>query len=218
MPQQLPKTNKITFINAIKGSGKTMLAHALALAQNKRVIWVTPIRSGYYPHKLDLQNEYNFINSPKQSGFYNVDLDSFDEFIKNIMVFVETQEPQGAFLVIDELDIYSSARISNQSALYELINTGRHYRIDITAMCRRNQDIPKTLITNCDFFIYGKNNLLQNDIKHLRDFLNDKEIEAIKELNNGDFIRMDLNSRKKSFLRLDSALVKRIEALSKNLK
>lgn len=217
MPQ-LPKTNKITFINAIKGSGKTMLAHALALAQSKRVIWLTPIKSGYYPHKLDLQNEFSFIISPKQAGFYCVDLESFDEFIKNVIVFVETQEPQGVFLVIDELDIYSSARISNQSALYELINTGRHYRIDITAMCRRNQDIPKTLITNCDYFIYGKNNLLQNDIKHLKDFLNESDIEAIRDLNNGDFIRLNLNTRKKEFLRLDSTLVRRIESYAKNLK
>jgi len=211
------KTNTITFINAIKGSGKTLLAHALALAQNKRVIWLTPIKSGFYPHKLDIQNKFSFIDSPKQGGFYHCDIESFDSMINDLIIFCETQEKGGIFLVIDELDIFASAKISNQSALYELINTGRHYRIDILAMCRRNQDIPKTLITNCDYFVYGRNNLLKNDIKHLSDFLTNEDIDSIKELNNGDFVRLNVNTREKEFLRLNKPLVDRLLSYEKNL-
>ena len=78
------KENTIRFINAKKGSGKTILATALAYAQNKRVIWITPLKSGYYPHKADLQN-VDIVNHAKQFNFFVVNAEGFAEKISEIL-------------------------------------------------------------------------------------------------------------------------------------
>lgn len=209
------KSNTIRFINAKKGSGKTILATALAYAQNKRVIWITPLRSGYYPHKADLQN-VDIVNHAKQFNFFVVNAEQFVEKISEVLLFCKTQK-EPIFLVIDELDNYAGARLNNTSPLFELVNQGRHYEIDMLFIARRNQDIPKSILTNVDFFICGANNLIENDIKYLKDFLSNEELEILATFGNGDFLVINCNTRELQKIRLNENIVKKILDFEKNL-
>ena len=209
------KENTIRFINAKKGSGKTILATALAYAQNKRVIWITPLKSGYYPHKVDLQN-VDVVNHAKQYNFFVVNAEGFAEKISEILLFCKMQK-EPIFLVIDELDNYAGARLNNTSPLFELVNQGRHYEIDMLFIARRNQDIPKSILTNVDFFICGANNLIENDLKYLRDFLSESEIELLRDFQNGDFLAINCNTRQKQKIHLSKEVVKKILDFEKNL-
>lgn len=209
------KKNKIIFLNAKKGSGKTILATALAYAQNKRVIWITPLKSGYYPHSVDMQQN-EVINHPKQYNFFVVDAQGFAEKIQDILVFCKIyKEP--IFLVVDELDNYVSSRLTNANPLFELVNQGRHYEIDMLFIARRNQDIPKSILTNVDFFICGANNLIENDLKYLRDFLTNEELELLKIFENGDFLEINCNTRERRKIHLTQSCVNKILSFEKNL-
>lgn len=209
------KTNKIIFLNAKKGSGKTILATALAYAQNKRVIWITPLKSGYYPHRVDLQG-IEELKHPKQYNYFIASSDDFEKKINDILDFCkEHKEP--IFLVIDELDNYVGSRLTNANPLFELVNQGRHYQIDMLFIARRNQDVPKSILTNVDFFVCGANNLIENDIKYLRDFLSRGEIELLATFGNGDFLEINCNTRQKRKIRLTQLCVNKILSFQKNL-
>lgn len=209
------KTNKIIFLNAKKGSGKTILATALAYAQNKRVIWITPLKSGYYPHRVDLQG-VEVLKHPKQYNYFIVSSDDFEKKINDILDFCkEHKEP--IFLVVDELDNYVGSRLTNANPLFELVNQGRHYQIDMLFIARRNQDVPKSILTNVDFFICGANNLIENDIKYLRDFLRREEMELLATFGNGDFLEINCNTRHTRKIRLTQLCVNKILSFEKNL-
>ncbi|WP_300447579.1 hypothetical protein [uncultured Helicobacter sp.] len=60
------KQNTITTIFANKGSGKTMLATALGLAQSKPVIFISPIMHSIPTHFRDKVNQ-----SELQEDFYS---------------------------------------------------------------------------------------------------------------------------------------------------
>lgn len=209
------KKNKIIFLNAKKGSGKTILATALAYAQNKRVLWITPIKNGYYPHAVDMQQS-EIINHPKQFNFFVVDAQGFADKIQDILVFCKIHK-ESVFLVVDELDNYVSSRLTNANPLFELVNQGRHYEIDMLFIARRNQDVPKSILTNVDFFVCGANNLIENDLKYLRDFLTSEELDLLKEFQNGDFLKINCNTRERKKIKLTQSCVNKILSFEKNL-
>lgn len=207
------KENTISIIIAKKGSGKSVFSQALALAQDKKVFWITPIVGAYYmlpcdcigydPKKYTLENRL-------QTNYINADRDNIEQELEKIKRIARNSE-KGLFLVIDELDYYASSRLFYKSNIFELINYGRHLQIDLVFIARRLQDIPTNAQTNADFFYLGQNNNIENDLKYYENFLKKGIIYKSKALEKGQFIKYDTKNDKYAILRLKRNLVERIE-------
>nr|CRY93774.1 hypothetical protein [uncultured prokaryote] len=206
------KQNKITLIIAKKGTGKTTIASALALCQDKKVFWVTPLDTGFFKKKIDCVgfSELDIDNKLQTCYIVENDLDKVQEHFKRISLIAKNSQ-EGILLVIDELDYYASSRLHHSSELFKIINYGRHSQLDMIFIARRLQDIPTTTATNVDYFVLGKNLNIKNDVKYYQNFLTDKAITHTQELEIGEFIKVATNSGKISKLILNQDVVNLIE-------
>lgn len=206
------KQNKITLIIAKKGTGKTTIANALALCQEKKVFWVTPLDTGFFKKKVDCLGfkELDLDNKLQACYIVENDLDKVQECLKRISLIAKNSQ-EGVLLVVDELDYYASSRLHHSSELFKMINYGRHNQLDMIFIARRLQDIPTTTATNVDFFIIGKNLNIKNDVKYYQNFLTDEAILETQKLDLGEFIKVSTNDGKISKLVLDIQAVEKIE-------
>ncbi len=206
------KQNKITLIIAKKGTGKTTIASALALCQDKKVFWVTPLDTGFFKKKIDCVgfSKLDIDNKLQTCYLIENDLDNVQEHLKRISLIAKNSQ-DGVLLVIDELDYYASSRLHHSSELFKMINYGRHNQLDMIFIARRLQDIPTTTATNVDYFVIGKNLNIKNDVKYYQNFLTDKAILETQKLNIGEFLKVSTNSGKISKLVLNIQAVEKLE-------
>lgn len=202
------KTNTISAIIAKKGSGKSLFATALALAQDKQTFFITPLKESYYLLPLDTINYREYQpNQPLQINYIEVtDRKKIDRELQRIINISKNSE-NGILLIIDELDYYSNSRLNYKSNIFNIINYGRHAQLDLIFIARRLQDIPSNVITNCDKVYLGVNNNIDNDIKYYKQFFNDNVIQYSTALNIGQFISYNTqtNEIKKTFINSQTA-------------
>lgn len=209
------KRNELIFLVAKKGSGKSFLAEALIRYQDKPAFWITPIIKAYYPDKLDSINE---ISTRRDNISYIeiTDRAEFCDFMLELFDYIKATYPQGAFIVIDELDYYHDSKISHKSPLYAFINMGRHLQCDLLAISRRPQDLPKTLRDNADTLMLGNFNDLNNIDK--LGFLEQWHCEAVSNLKQHEFLKIDISTGEAFLIKLSESCIKKLQANVKYLK
>ncbi len=202
------KQNTITTIFANKGSGKTMLATALGLAQSKPVIFISPIMHSIPTHFRDKVNQ-----SELQEDFY-----SGVSYIYYLNDFIALEELLGSIatmenicIVIDEIDFYYKNMLDKELELYKLINYGRHREIDLIVMARRLQDTPKAIVSQTDVFYIGRIGKSYTDYEYIRKTLDKDIAEDSQYLPRGDFMRVALGDNKATRIRLSQTLIHQLE-------
>ena len=207
----MAKTNKLTLILAKKGSGKTILATALAFANKKPLFIISPNvhsiatfahDSVYTSENLsDLEFDFETIKKTKSHTIFYIQKDDFEGVLSALMGF------ENICIFIDELDFYLGSATNNESSFFKLINYGRHKEIDLIAVARRAQDIPKTLTSQMDLLFVGKQGLDINDKKYISAFVGEQNAERTESFQVGDFYKIDLIKSKIDFIRVPAPLV-----------
>lgn len=201
------KKNNISLILATKGSGKTILANALALSQEKPVFVITPIKSGWDMQKGDFLNieEIEELH-PNNTYIYEVKYNEFENLLKEIT------EIKNICVVIDEIDIFSTRAISHQTSLYEIINLGRHNEIDLIALSRRPCDMPTTLRAQADTLYLGRVGKEVNNKKYIKEWIGDYYAAWSENAAPFTFRKIALSSNTNDcFIKLSSELVANIQ-------
>lgn len=207
------KTNTITSILATKGSGKTIFATALTLAQDKPTIFISPIRNSIPLHfrdkinKTELQDDfYNGITY----AFYIETQQDLEELLKSI------EDLENICITIDEIDFFYNNTLDNTTELYKIINYGRHKQIDLIIMARRFQNIPKALVSQTDIFYIGRIGRSYADLEYVRKTIDKETSELAQSLEKGSFIRVENQKDTLSLIKLPSELVAKIEKRTHN--
>lgn len=188
-----PKKNNISVILARKGTGKSCLMQFLLLMNSKSSIIIDPTASlPPFKNRLSFENEKEFIQAMK-----NPETGLFKRFKnKKIDCVIETPQDLDAFLaylvdiklknfllVIDEIDLFYGATLPQNTALYRIINLGRHSEIDIIGVARRPANMPRPLTSQSDNIYIGNMNHEPNDEKYLKEFINIAEIPKLENYN-----------------------------------
>lgn len=207
------KQNTITTILANKGSGKTILATALTLAQDKPVIFVSPIKNSlplHFRDKVDsaeLQDDfYNGITY----AYYPENQDELEELLKSI------ESIDNICIAIDEIDFFYNNTLDNTTEIYKLINYGRHREIDLIIMARRFQNIPKALVSQTDIFYIGRIGRSYADLEYIRKTIDKETADLAQTLERGIFIRVENTKDELSLIKLPDDLVAKIEKRTRN--
>lgn len=202
------KQNTITTIFANKGSGKTMLATALTLAQDKPLIFVSPIKDSIPAHFRDKINQ-----SEIQEDFYNgisyiyylESLEDIEELISSVL------EMGNICLCIDEIDFFYKNVLDKDLELYKLINYGRHKEIDLVVMSRRLQDTPKVLVSQTDVFYIGRIGRSSTDFEYIRKTTDKETATQAQYLEQGSFIRVEAQKDTTTLIKLPQELIHKLE-------
>lgn len=202
------KSNTITTIFANKGSGKTMLATALTLAQDKPLIFVSPIKDSIPTHFRDRVNQ-----SEIQDDFYNgityiyylESLEDIEELISSVL------EMGNICLCIDEIDFFYKNVLDKDLELYKLINYGRHKEIDLVVMSRRLQDTPKVLVSQTDVFYIGRIGRSSTDFEYIRKTTDKETATQAQYLEQGSFIRVEAQKDFTTLIKLPQELIHKLE-------
>lgn len=202
------KQNTITTIFANKGSGKTMLATALTLAQDKPLIFVSPIKDSIPAHFRDKINK-----SEIQEDFYNgisyiyylESLEDIEELISSVL------EMGNICLCIDEIDFFYKNVLDKDLELYKLINYGRHKEIDLVVMSRRLQDTPKVLVSQTDVFYIGRIGRSSTDFEYIRKTTDKETATQAQYLEQGSFIRVEAQKDTTTLIKLPQELIHKLE-------
>lgn len=207
----MAKSNKLTLILAKKGSGKTILGTALAFASQKPLFIISPNLHSiatfahdcvYTAQNLgDLEFDFENIKKTKSHTIFYLQKDEFEPVLSALMSF------DNICIFIDELDFYLGSATNNESSFFKLINYGRHKEIDLIAIARRAQDIPKTLTSQMDLLFVGKQGLDINDKKYISAFVGEQKAERTESFKVGDFYKIDLINSKIDFVRIPTHIV-----------
>lgn len=204
------KKNTLSIIIAKKGSGKSVFATALMLAQDKKPFFITPIQNAFYFLPYDTYGFNQLVASPLQSSFIVCNRDNLQATLKRIQNLARNYE-NGAMLVIDEIDYYCNSRIHYDNELHNLINYGRHLELDIVFIARRFQDMPATILTNADIVYIGRNNNVKNDEKYYRNFFNSELIAKSANLEVGQFLEINSKDTKAKIKFINPTILKVLE-------
>lgn len=202
------KTNTITAILANKGSGKTILATALTLAQDKPVVFVSPIKNSlplHFRDKVDSPELQEDFYDGITYAYYPENQDELEELLESI------EHLDNICIAIDEVDFYYNNTLDNTTELYKLINYGRHRQIDLVFMARRFQNIPKALVSQTDIFYIGRIGRSYADLEYIRKTIDKETSELAQTLERGSFIRVENQKDTLSLIKLPNDLVAKIE-------
>ena len=201
------KQNTITTIFANKGSGKTMLATALSLAQDKPIIWVSPIVNSIPKHFRDRVNQTEIKDDFEYVSYiYYLDtLEELEELISSVL------DIGNVCLCIDEIDFYYKNVLDKDLELYKLVNYGRHKQIDLIVMARRLQDTPKVIVSQTDVFYIGRIGRSFTDFEYIRKTLDKEVAESAQYLDIGSFIRVALGKDRATLIKLPYELITKLQ-------
>lgn len=201
------KTNTITTIFANKGSGKTMLATALALAQPKPIVMISPLLNSFPHHFRDKINEPELREDFKYVSYiyYLETQDDIEELIDSLMNL------ENVCIVIDEIDFFYKNIVDKDLALYRLINYGRHRELDLVVMARRLQDTPKSIVSQTDVFYVGRIGRSFTDFEYVRKCIDKETAETAQFLERGSFIRIESQTDAAKLIRLPSDLILKLQ-------
>lgn len=208
------KSNTLSIIIAKKGSGKSVFATALMLAQDKKCFFITPLVNAFYCLPYDTLGFNNMNESTLQTCYICCDRDSIQPTLKRIQN-ISKNYSNGVLLVIDELDYYCSSRIHYENELHNLINYGRHLQLDLIFIARRFQDIPATILTNADKVYIGRNNNVKNDEKYYKNFFNSELIAYSANLEKGQFLEVNSQDNKIIVKSISLETLQKLEKMSK---
>lgn len=213
----MKKSNLLTLILAKKGSGKTILGTSLAFCSEKPLFVISPNKNSiatFYHDSIftsddlsDLEFDFEYIKKSKSHTIFYIDKDDFEPVLSGLMEFKDI------CIFIDELDFYLGSATNNESSFFKLINYGRHKQIDLIAIARRAQDIPKTLTSQMDLLFVGKQGLDVNDKKYICAFIGDDLAEKTESFDVGDFYKVDLIKSKIDFVRIPVPIVDSISKM-----
>lgn len=185
-----------------------MLATALTLAQDKPLIFVSPIKDSIPAHFRDKINK-----SEIQEDFYNgisyiyylESLEDIEELISSVL------EMGNICLCIDEIDFFYKNVLDKDLELYKLINYGRHKEIDLVVMSRRLQDTPKVLVSQTDVFYIGRIGRSSTDFEYIRKTTDKETATQAQYLEQGSFIRVEAQKDTTTLIKLPQELIHKLE-------
>lgn len=173
-----PKKNNIAVILARKGSGKSVLMQYLLLNNPKSSIIIDPTGSlGAFKNRLFFDTEADFINAMKNGLFEKFKKNKVDCIIDSprdleaFLGYLNRIKLSNFQLVIDEIDLFYNAQLSQQSNLYYFINLGRHREVDILGVARRPANMPRPLTSQSDDIYIGHMNQEPIDQKYIKEFV-----------------------------------------------
>ena len=147
------RTNAITTIAGMRGSGKTTLAHRILKGVKGQVIVYDPMHE--YPEDISY-----WPMSDSQADFNN---------------FLETCWDRGnLYVCIDEAERYFKGKKSLTEFAAKIVNTGRHRNIGLLVITRRIAELNKTVFGLSEAVIFFQM-FLPNDIKYINEFFPDAE-------------------------------------------
>lgn len=169
------KTNEISTILALKGSGKSVLTEYLFL-QNPKSSIIFDINSTYGAFKnrvfINGSNTLGAFRAIKQILFRfdsKVDIVITDAIEIEPLLSLIWQEFTNLCIVIDEVDMYYSAFIPRETALFSFINRGRHKGFDLITNARRPAKIPRDLTSQSDYIYLGFVGREPLDLKYFKE-------------------------------------------------
>lgn len=155
------KTNNITTILALKGSGKSVLSEFLILQNPKNSIIFDPNETlGAFKNRVFIDGSRSYeafraICKVLRKAESKVDIVIYNCFDCEPLLTLIWQNLQNMLIVIDEVDLYYSAFIPRDTAFFTFINRGRHKQFDIIANARRPAKIPRDLTSQSDYIFLG---------------------------------------------------------------
>lgn len=155
------KTNNISTILALKGSGKSVLSEFLILQNHKNSIIFDPNETlGPFKNRVFVDGSRSYeafkaICRVLNKADSKVDIVVYNCFDCEPLLNLIWQNLQNMLIVIDEVDLYYSAFIPKETAFFTFINRGRHKQFDIIANARRPAKIPRDLTSQSDFIFLG---------------------------------------------------------------
>lgn len=198
------KQNKISVIMATKGSGKTLLATALSIAQDKPLFMISPIQNSFYTHFRDKINETNVDDDILQGITYVYYAHTADE-LEALLKDIQESFNNGVCIMIDEIDFYYKNLLNKELELYKIINYGRHKEIDLIVLARRLQDTPKAIVSQADVFYIGNIGQSYNDYEYIKKQVGKSYADIAQTLEKGSFIKLE--NHKANLIKLPSNVV-----------
>jgi hypothetical protein len=190
--------NKIYTIIGQKGHGKTKLTELLICLNRKPCIIADP-RYQYEPkeYRRIFKNVGHFrkyiLNNANRREFYRCRLelvvnglnrDSFDELAALVY------KMKNISFLVDEVDMFADARMTNKSPFYALIHYGRHAQIDIFTTSRRSANISRDLTSQTDIIIYTRVKE-PNDKKYIKSYIGEEFVQVASSLPKFSFLVID---------------------------
>lgn len=198
------KQNKISVIMATKGSGKTLLATALSIAQDKPLFMISPIENSIYAHFRDKVNESNVDDDILQGITYVYYAHTANE-LEALLQDIQESFNQGVCIMIDEIDFYYKNLLNKELELYKIINYGRHKEIDLIVLARRLQDTPKAIVSQADVFYIGNIGQSYNDYEYIKKQVGKSYADMAQTLPKGSFIKLE--NHQANLIKLPSSIV-----------
>lgn len=154
------KTNAITTIAGMRGSGKTTLAKTILAKVKGPVIVYDPMHE--YPEEISFWPE-----SDTQQDFNS---------------FMETCWDRGnIYVCIDEAERYFKGKKQLTEFSAKIVNTGRHRNIGLLLITRRIAELNKTAFGLSDTVVFFQM-FLPNDIKYINEFFpNASQLQKMKK-------------------------------------
>lgn len=178
----MQRKNEITVILGKKGHGKTSMTVALTDPLKRLIIF-------------DYNQEYQkglIVTSPHQLiHFAKLNRNGFFRLIYRPAPWLEVEKHFEYFseiafaltdftVVVEEVDLVSRAG-SMPRGLKQLINYGRHRAINLMALSRRANMVPRDLTANADVII-SFNQHEPRDIKYISDYAGEMAGECVRNL------------------------------------
>lgn len=156
------KTNTITTILALKGSGKSVLTEYLTLQNPKSCIIFDPNETyGAFKNRVFIEySSGNPLHTFRQINKLLAKYEKIDIVITNCfetepLLRLIWRELSNICIVIDEVDMYYSAMIPKETEFFHFINRGRHKQIDLICNARRPAKVPRDLTSQSDYIFLG---------------------------------------------------------------
>jgi hypothetical protein len=213
------KRNRIDTIISRKGAGKSVLMQYLILTNPRSCIIFDPTMSlQNFKNRIFFNYErwgaigfkklLNHIGTRLYSQKIDIVINNCLEPEEILQILYYSPKVQGIGIVMDEIDLYYSAQMSQRSVLYAILNIGRHKSFDFVGVCRRPANCPRALTSQSDYIYLGIHNQEPNDLKYLQTFINQKALLCYNSLNLYDFLKVDLTNQKSKVFKLPNEALK----------
>lgn len=215
----LAKQNQINTIISRKGAGKSVLMQYLILTNPRSCVIFDPTES-LQPFKNRIFFNYerfgaigfkkllNHIGTRLYSQKIDIVINKCLEPEEVLEILYYSPKIRGIGIVIDEIDLYYSAQMSQKSTLYAILNIGRHKSFDFVGVCRRPANCPRALTSQSDYIYLGIHNQEPNDLKYLQTFIRNNALKCYNSLKLYDFLKVDLTTQKARVFKLPKEALK----------
>lgn len=177
------KTNTITTILALKGSGKSVLTEFLILQNPKSSIIFDPNETlGAFKNRVFIDGSKSYetfkaiLKVLKRAKGAKIDIVIINCFDAEPLLSMIWEQLDNMLIVIDEVDLYYGAFIPRDTTFFSFINRGRHKQFDLIANARRPAKVPRDLTSQSDFIFLGFVGREPLDLKFYKEVFNRLDI------------------------------------------